>query len=218
MMKSLVVKRSVVIDGHKTSVSLEDAFWSDLKEIAHTQRATLSKVIAEIDKGRQGNLSSAIRLFRSEEHTSELQSLRHLVCRLLLEKKNTLDDRHDRLCICVAKAGLLELVLNLLYLRLWVLLNLALFGGDGSLGLLVLGRAFHVGAGPHLYRRRYRAACPIKQYDLTIGRAVGHAKYQTEDRDRAILHPKDDRSDRFFFLLLRRPPRSTLFPYTTLFR
>jgi len=63
MMKSLVVKRSVVIDGHKTSVSLEDAFWSDLKEIAHTQRATLSKVIAEIDKGRQGNLSSAIRLF-----------------------------------------------------------------------------------------------------------------------------------------------------------
>ena len=64
-MKSLVVKRSVVIDGHKTSVSLEDAFWSDLKEIAHVQRATLSKVIAEIDKGRRqgNNLSSAIRLF-----------------------------------------------------------------------------------------------------------------------------------------------------------
>ena len=62
-MKSLVVKRSVVIDGHKTSVSLEDAFWSDLKEIAHMQRATLSKVITEIDKGRQGNLSSAIRVF-----------------------------------------------------------------------------------------------------------------------------------------------------------
>ena len=64
-MKSLVVKRSVVIDGHKTSVSLEDAFWSNLKEIAHTQQATLSKVITEIDKGRPagGNLSSAIRLF-----------------------------------------------------------------------------------------------------------------------------------------------------------
>ena len=44
-MKSLVVKRSVVINGHKTSVSLEDAFWNDLREIAHTQRATLSKVI-----------------------------------------------------------------------------------------------------------------------------------------------------------------------------
>jgi predicted DNA-binding ribbon-helix-helix protein len=63
MMKSLVVKRSVVLDGHKTSVSLEDAFWSDLKEIARMQRATLSKVITEIDKGRQGNLSSAIRVF-----------------------------------------------------------------------------------------------------------------------------------------------------------
>jgi len=63
-MKSLVVKRSVVIDGHKTSVSLEDAFWNDLREIAHRQRATLSKVITEIDKGRQqGNLSSAIRVF-----------------------------------------------------------------------------------------------------------------------------------------------------------
>ena len=50
-MKSLVDKRSVVIDGHKTGVSLEDAFWSDLKEIAHTQQARLSKLIAEIDKG-----------------------------------------------------------------------------------------------------------------------------------------------------------------------
>jgi predicted DNA-binding ribbon-helix-helix protein len=63
-MKSLVVKRSVVIDGHKTSVSLEDAFWSNLKEIAHSQGATLSETVAEIDKTRQqGNLSSAIRLF-----------------------------------------------------------------------------------------------------------------------------------------------------------
>ena len=63
MMKSLVVKRSVVFDGHKTSVSLEDAFWSDLKQIARMQRTTLSKVIMEIDKSRQGNLSSAIRVF-----------------------------------------------------------------------------------------------------------------------------------------------------------
>ena len=65
MMKSLVVKRSVIIDGHKTSVSLEDAFWSKLREIAHTQETTLSKLVAEVDKGRQegSNLSSAIRLF-----------------------------------------------------------------------------------------------------------------------------------------------------------
>ena len=63
-MKSSVVKRSIVIDGHKTSVSLEDAFWSDLKEIAHVQQVTLSKLVAKIDETRQhGNLSSAIRLF-----------------------------------------------------------------------------------------------------------------------------------------------------------
>ena len=63
-MKSSVVKRSVVIDGHKTSVSLEDAFWSGLKEIAHAQHATLSNMVTEIDKTReQANLSSAIRLF-----------------------------------------------------------------------------------------------------------------------------------------------------------
>jgi predicted DNA-binding ribbon-helix-helix protein len=63
-MKSSIIKRSVVIAGHKTSVSLEDAFWSGLKEIARAQQATLSKTVAEIDKARQqGNLSSAIRLF-----------------------------------------------------------------------------------------------------------------------------------------------------------
>ena len=63
-MKSSIVKRSVVIDGHKTSVSLEDQFWSGLKEIAHAQEATLSKLVTKIDETRQhGNLSSAIRLF-----------------------------------------------------------------------------------------------------------------------------------------------------------
>jgi predicted DNA-binding ribbon-helix-helix protein len=63
-MKSLVVKRSIVIAGHKTSVSLEDAFWGGLKEIAHRQQVTLSNMVGEIDSGRQqGNLSSAIRLF-----------------------------------------------------------------------------------------------------------------------------------------------------------
>jgi predicted DNA-binding ribbon-helix-helix protein len=62
-MKSQIVKRSVVIDGHKTSVSLEDAFWNDLREIAHYQRVTVPKLLENIDKERQGNLSSAIRLF-----------------------------------------------------------------------------------------------------------------------------------------------------------
>ena len=63
-MKSLVVKRSIVIAGHKTSVSLEDAFWRGLKEIAQGHHMTLSTMVGEIDNGRQqGNLSSAIRLF-----------------------------------------------------------------------------------------------------------------------------------------------------------
>jgi predicted DNA-binding ribbon-helix-helix protein len=63
-MKSPIVKRSIVIGGHKTSVSLEDAFWSGLKEIALGQHTTLSNTVAEIDRCRlQSNLSSAIRLF-----------------------------------------------------------------------------------------------------------------------------------------------------------
>lgn len=63
-MKSPVVKRSIVITGHKTSVSLEDAFWSGLKDIAASRDMTLSDLVASIDTDRrQGNLSSAIRLF-----------------------------------------------------------------------------------------------------------------------------------------------------------
>lgn len=63
-MKSPVIKRSIVIAGHKTSVSLEDAFWKGLKDIARERIATLSDLVGEIDSARQhGNLSSAIRLF-----------------------------------------------------------------------------------------------------------------------------------------------------------
>jgi predicted DNA-binding ribbon-helix-helix protein len=63
-MKSQVVKRSVVVAGHKTSVSLEDAFWIGLKEISGERHMTLSELVAAIDSQRQhGNLSSAIRLF-----------------------------------------------------------------------------------------------------------------------------------------------------------
>ena len=67
-MKSSIVKRSIIIDGHKTSVSLEDAFWSHLKDIALAQRATLSALVAKIDATREhNNLSSAIRLFVLEQ-------------------------------------------------------------------------------------------------------------------------------------------------------
>jgi predicted DNA-binding ribbon-helix-helix protein len=63
-MRSLVVKRSIVIGGHKTSVSLEDAFWNGLKEIASSGGHQLSQLIAAIDaKRNHNNLSSAIRLF-----------------------------------------------------------------------------------------------------------------------------------------------------------
>ncbi len=63
-MKSPVVKRSIVVAGHKTSVSLEEAFWNGMKEISGLRDMTLSELVGEIDSNRQqGNLSSAIRLF-----------------------------------------------------------------------------------------------------------------------------------------------------------
>jgi len=63
-MRSPVVKRSIVIGGHKTSVSLENEFWQGLKEIAAERKTTLSTLVATIDKHhREGNLSSTIRLF-----------------------------------------------------------------------------------------------------------------------------------------------------------
>ncbi|HEU5019124.1 MAG TPA: ribbon-helix-helix domain-containing protein [Pseudolabrys sp.] len=63
-MKSPVTKRSIVIAGHKTSVSLEDAFWAGLREIATSRNLALSDLVASIDaERRHDNLSSAIRLF-----------------------------------------------------------------------------------------------------------------------------------------------------------
>jgi predicted DNA-binding ribbon-helix-helix protein len=63
-MKSPVVKHSIVIAAHKTSISLEDAFWKALKEIAIARGTTLSNLVTSIDVDRrQGNLSSCLRLF-----------------------------------------------------------------------------------------------------------------------------------------------------------
>jgi len=63
-LKSSVINRSIVLGGHKTSVSLEDAFWNGLREIANVRNETLSSLVGSIDVGRQHtNLSSAIRLF-----------------------------------------------------------------------------------------------------------------------------------------------------------
>ena len=72
-MKSLVVKRSVVLANHKTSVSLEDAFWNSLKEIAGSGNMSLSDLITAIDSARHhGNLSSAIRLFVLDFYRGQL--------------------------------------------------------------------------------------------------------------------------------------------------
>jgi predicted DNA-binding ribbon-helix-helix protein len=62
--RSSVAKRSIVVAGHKTSVSLEDEFWKSLKEIAAERDMTLAQLVATIDGNREhANLSSAIRLF-----------------------------------------------------------------------------------------------------------------------------------------------------------
>jgi predicted DNA-binding ribbon-helix-helix protein len=58
-----ITKRSVVVAGHRTSVSLEDAFWAALATIAAGDGVSLNKLISQIDEGRRGNLSSAIRVF-----------------------------------------------------------------------------------------------------------------------------------------------------------
>ena len=52
-MKSTIVKRSIVLAGHKTSVSLEDAFWDGLKDIAKDRRKTLSDLVGSIDTNRE---------------------------------------------------------------------------------------------------------------------------------------------------------------------
>ena len=75
-MKSLVVKRSIVVGGHKTSVSLEDAFWSGLREVAARRVTTLSELVSEVDNQRQHtNLSSALRLFVLDFYRSQVSGM-----------------------------------------------------------------------------------------------------------------------------------------------
>jgi predicted DNA-binding ribbon-helix-helix protein len=75
-MKSLIVKRSVVIDGHKTSVSVEDTFWESLKKIAAFRHLTLSALLAAIDSERRySNLSSSIRLFVLNFYRDQFKSM-----------------------------------------------------------------------------------------------------------------------------------------------
>lgn len=62
-MSAMIRKRSVRVAGHRTSVSVEDVFWDELKAIAARTGISVSSIIEAIDRDRQGNLSSAIRLY-----------------------------------------------------------------------------------------------------------------------------------------------------------
>jgi predicted DNA-binding ribbon-helix-helix protein len=71
-MKTTVRKHSILLGGHKTSVSLEDAFWHALKKLARENRVTTSGMAAQIDGTREShNLSSAIRLFVLQHYRSK---------------------------------------------------------------------------------------------------------------------------------------------------
>jgi predicted DNA-binding ribbon-helix-helix protein len=63
MSKSTNIKHSVTINGHRTSVTLESAFWESLKEIAVLKNKTVNAIITEIDAAQPENLSSALRVF-----------------------------------------------------------------------------------------------------------------------------------------------------------
>jgi predicted DNA-binding ribbon-helix-helix protein len=90
MTKSSVIKRSIVIGGTKTSISIEDPFWQTLKQIAAERSMTLSALVSSIKTGRQenGNLSSTIRVFILGHLRSRLASL--------LERRDRPADTNDR--------------------------------------------------------------------------------------------------------------------------
>jgi len=60
-------KHSITIAGHRTSITLEDVFWTALKDIATAKSMSLSALIEEVDEARTGNLSSALRIFAMQE-------------------------------------------------------------------------------------------------------------------------------------------------------
>src|SRR5262249_54512784 len=78
-MKSPIVKRSIVIAGRRTSISLEDAFWEALWAIAESRGSSLSRLVATIERNRIGNLSSAIRLFILGHYQSRAEADLHQV-------------------------------------------------------------------------------------------------------------------------------------------
>ncbi|MHA1152464.1 MAG: ribbon-helix-helix domain-containing protein [Alphaproteobacteria bacterium] len=73
-MSQAIKKRSVEIAGHRTSVTLEEAFWRTLKRLATRDGVSINKLIARIDRNRQGNLSSAVRVYVLERLETEANS------------------------------------------------------------------------------------------------------------------------------------------------
>ena len=65
------IKRSVTVAGHRTSITLEGAFWASLKEIADSQGQSVNTLIAEIDRQQPENLSSALRVFILNHYKSK---------------------------------------------------------------------------------------------------------------------------------------------------
>ena len=75
-LRSGVIKRSIDVGGHKTSITLEDAFWARLKEIARSRHMTLSEIVGYIDSHRNhANLSSTIRLFVLDHALAQRKAL-----------------------------------------------------------------------------------------------------------------------------------------------
>ena len=61
--QSRLIKRSVTLAGHRTSLSIERIFWDRLVEIARAEDKSINALVGEIDEQRTGNLSSAVRVF-----------------------------------------------------------------------------------------------------------------------------------------------------------
>lgn len=72
-MKPVIAKRSVVVAGSRTSVSVEDQFWLALREIAYNQKQSLADIVTEIKSSQPGNLSSGIRLFVLDRLSTQIR-------------------------------------------------------------------------------------------------------------------------------------------------
>ena len=72
----MIIKRSMTINGHRTSVSLEQPFWDMLRDIAASREQSLASLVQNIDRKRNGGLSSALRLFVLAELKKETAAVK----------------------------------------------------------------------------------------------------------------------------------------------